>query len=279
MESELVVINSEFAYANLEDRVNFLEQKNRDLEDSIRYASKLQLAMLPNEMLYKGAFSDAFVLFLPKDIVSGDFYWFAQYGDEVYFAVGDCTGHGIPGALLNIAGNTLLKQIIRIDGLNDPAEIIGRLDDELVGLFNDYNTKGALSDGMDIALCRFNLKTMAGSFCGAGRPMLLVRNGDLVEFRKCNSTVGYTGDDSKQFETQSFELRKGDKFYLFTDGYTDQFGGENVKKFNRKRFRTLIQSLSEYPMVKQEKELYLSYLNWKGSQDQIDDVCVIGIEI
>lgn len=279
MESELIEINRKFSYSNLKDRVQVLEQKNKDLEDSIRYASKLQLAMLPNERLFKDAFSDAFVLFMPKDIVSGDFYWLAQYGDEVFFAVGDCTGHGIPGALLNIAGNTLLKQIIRMDGLNDPAEIINRLDEELVALFNDYNTKGALSDGMDIALCRFNLNTMEGSFCGAGRPMLLVRNGELIEFRKCSETVGYSGDYVKKFDTQYFQLEAGDKFYLFTDGYTDQFGGENVKKFNRKRFRTLIQSLSDYPMFKQEKELYLSYLNWKGGQEQIDDVCVIGIEI
>lgn len=261
------------------ERLSYLERKSKELEESIRYAHNLQQAILPNDILFKNAFSDAFVLFMPKDIVSGDFYWIAQFDDEIYFAVGDCTGHGIPGALVNIAGNTLLKQIIRIEGLSDPAKIIAKLDRELISLFNDYNTVGATRDGMDLVLCRFNLKKMEGSFCGAGRPLILIRDNELIEFKKNHDSIGYNGNASKSFVSESFKLEQGDLFYLFTDGYTDQFGGENVKKFNRSRFRSLLSSLSTYKMTDQKKELELSYKNWKGSQEQIDDVCVVGIRV
>ena len=249
------------------------------MEESIRYAGSLQRSILPNERIFQNVFKDAFVLFQPKDIVSGDFYWIFQHHDDVYFAVGDCTGHGVPGALVNIAGNTLLRQIIRLEGVSDPALIIRLLDNELVSLFNDNLTEGNTRDGMDIVFCKFNLRQMKGSFCGAGRPLLLVRDGNLIEFKKGPHSIGYSSDGPKLFETVEFELHEGDQFYLFSDGYTDQFGGENVKKFNRNRFRNLLTSLSEMPMSKQKKELVLSYQNWKGRQAQVDDICVIGVSI
>jgi serine phosphatase RsbU (regulator of sigma subunit) len=132
---------------------------------------------------------------------------------------------------------------------------------------------------MDIVFCKFNLKQQKGYFCGAGRPLILVRENELFEFKKGPDAVGYSSNGEKQFETIQFDLQKGDQFYLFSDGYTDQFGGENVKKFNRQRFRNLLGSISEMPMDKQKKELVLSYGNWKGKQDQVDDICVIGVKI
>jgi serine phosphatase RsbU (regulator of sigma subunit) len=197
----------------------------------------------------------------------------------VYFAVGDCTGHGVPGALVNIAGTTLLRQIIRLDGVSDPALIMRILDHELVSLFNDNLTEGTRKDGMDIVFCKFNLRNKTGSFCGAGRPLILVRDGELVEFKKGADAIGYSSTGEKNFETIHFSLVEGDQFYLFTDGYTDQFGGDNVKKFNRKRFRNLLQSLDGFAFDKQKKELELSFNNWKGNQEQIDDVCLIGVRI
>ncbi|MCB9223769.1 MAG: SpoIIE family protein phosphatase [Crocinitomicaceae bacterium] len=262
-----------------ESRINYLESRAKEMEESIRYAGSLQRSILPNERLFKEAFSDAFVMFQPKDIVSGDFYWIATFGDDVYFAVGDCTGHGVPGAMVNIAGNTILKQIIRRKGVSDPATVISLLDRELVALFNDNLTVGQTYDGMDIALCKFNLKTKKGSFCGAGRPSVLVRNNELIEFKKGNSSVGYNDIVEKDFQSLEFELMEGDQFYLFSDGYTDQFGGENIKKFNRQRFRNLLLSLEEMRMDDQREELELSFENWKGKYDQIDDVCVVGLKI
>lgn len=261
------------------NRLEQLESKNIELEQSIRYAQLLQQSILPNEQLFKNAFADAFVIFKPKDILSGDFYWMFAYEDEVYFAVADCTGHGVPGALLNVAGNTLLNQIIKTEGITDPSDIIAMLDQELIALFNENNTKGETYDGMDIAFCRFNLKTMAGSFCGAGRPLLLVRNGELIEFKKGMSAVGYTGLGAKMFESVHFQLQPRDVFYLFSDGYTDQFGGDNVKKFNRKRFRKLLENINDMPCSEQKKELNLTFDNWKGKHEQIDDVCILSVQI
>jgi serine phosphatase RsbU (regulator of sigma subunit) len=260
------------------ERLDYLELKSKEMDESIRYAGHLQQSILPNDCLFTNAFADAFVLFEPKDVVGGDFYWFYQVGNDIYFAVGDCTGHGVPGALVNIAGNTILRQIIRLEGVSDPAQIIRLLDQEIVSLFNENRTIGETRDGMDIVFCKFNSATGIGQFCGAGRPLILIRDGELVEFKKGTESVGY-GSENKDFETFNFELRKGDQFYLFSDGYTDQFGGENVKKFNRKRFRNLLLSLEGVSMKKQKKELELSYNNWKGKQEQIDDVCVIGVKI
>lgn len=261
----------------LQQRLAYLEARAHEMEESIRYAGSLQRSILPNEQVFKNAFADAFILFQPKDIVSGDFYWIFQHNDDVYFAVGDCTGHGVPGALVNIAGNTLLRQIIRLEGFSDPAMIIRHLDNELTSLFNENLTEGKTRDGMDIVFCKFNLKQQKGYFCGAGRPLVLVRAGELIEYKKGPDAIGYSSNYNKLFETVEFDLQKGDQFYLFSDGYTDQFGGENVKKFNRQRFRNLLLSLDNMPLSKQKKELIMTYKNWKGKQEQVDDICVIGL--
>jgi len=218
-------------------------------------------------------------LYKPKDIVAGDFYWMEPVGDTTFFAAADCTGHGVPGALVNIAGNTILRQLIRQDGISDPGIIMYLLNEELVSLFNENLSSGSTHDGMDIVFCKFNLSKMKASYCGAGRPLLLVRDGQLIEFKKGPSAIGYNMDETKVFETESFDLEMGDTFYLFSDGYTDQFGGDNVKKFNRKRFRNLLMSIYEFKMKKQGKELALSFNSWKGKHEQIDDVCVIGVRV
>jgi serine phosphatase RsbU (regulator of sigma subunit) len=272
-------IHSTFTDQQLVERLTFLEQRATEMEESIRYAGSLQRSILPNELIFKNIFTDAFVLFQPKDIVSGDFYWIFQHHDDVYFAVGDCTGHGVPGALVNIAGNTLLRQIIRLEGADDPALIIRLLDTELTSLFNENLTEGSRRDGMDIVFCKFNLRQRRGSFCGAGRPLFLIREGELHEFKKGADSIGYKTDGEKEFETIHFGLEEGDQFYLFSDGYTDQFGGDNVKKFNRNRFRNLLLSIQEMPSEKQSKELKLQFDTWKGVQEQVDDVCVIGLKI
>jgi serine phosphatase RsbU (regulator of sigma subunit) len=264
---------------NIEKRLAFLEEQAQTLQESMRYAGSLQRSILPNERIFQNTFTDAFVIFQPKDIVSGDFYWIYQHHDDVYFAVGDCTGHGVPGAMVNIAGNALLRQIIRLEGLSDPGKIMYLLDQELTSLFNENLTVGTTRDGMDIVFCKFNLTSLKGSFCGAGRPLILIRDGQLVEFKKGPDAIGHNSKDEKVFETIHFGLEKGDQFYLFSDGYTDQFGGENVKKFNRGRFRNMLLSIQEYSSIKQKEELLFTYNNWKGKQDQVDDICVVGIKI
>jgi serine phosphatase RsbU (regulator of sigma subunit) len=263
----------------LETRLETLETQRIEMEQSIRYAGRLQFAVLPMLQSFKECFSDAFVLFQPRDIVSGDFYWIYQFGDDIYFAVGDCTGHGVPGAMVNMAGSTLLRQIIRQEGVSDPGLIMYILNEELVNLFNENLSSGKTNDGMDIVFCKFNKRTMTGSYCGAGRPLLMVRDGELIEFKKGPSAIGYFQGEQKVFETETFDLAPGDSFYLFSDGYTDQFGGENVKKFNRKRLRNILLSVNEFSMEKQKEELLFQFNNWKGKQVQIDDVCIIGVRI
>lgn len=275
----LASTKNEVVAATLSNRLLQLEEQAQRLQDSMRYAGSLQRSILPNERIFQNIFSDAFVIFQPKDIVSGDFYWIFQHHDDIYFAVGDCTGHGVPGAMVNIAGNALLRQIIRIEGLADPAAIIRMLDAELTSLFNEHLTEGTTRDGMDIVFCKFNLRRMTGSFCGAGRPLILIREGELVEFKKGPDAIGHASKEAKEFETIHFSLQKGDSFYLFSDGYTDQFGGENVKKFNRARFRSVLHSINEFSMEKQREQLLFTYNNWKGKQEQVDDICVVGIRI
>ncbi len=262
-----------------ESRIEKLETKANELEQSIRYAGSLQKSILPPPSLFNDIFDDAFVLYQPKDIVGGDFYWLSQFENEVYFAVGDCTGHGVPGAMVNIAGNTILRQLIRKKGLSEPSDIIEELDKELIGLFNENKSDGQTYDGMDVVFCKFNLDEMKGSYCGAGRPLILVRDGEIIEYKKGLSSVGYNIFGEKRFETVEFDLEVGDLFYLFSDGYTDQFGGDNIKKFNRKRFRNLLTSIADMNLTKQKKELDLTLQNWMGNHEQIDDVCVLGIKI
>ena len=276
--SQELVLEEEQQIA-LQDKLETLEKRTRELDESIRYAGMLQESILPNDLIFKNNFKDAFVYYQPKDVIGGDFYWIYLHGNDIYFAVGDCTGHGVPGALINIAGNSILRQIIRLEGVSSPSTIVKMLDQELVSMFNENLTNGSTNDGMEIALCKFNLATGKGEFCGAGRPLLLMRENELVEFKKNSFSVGFQGGVEKKFETIEFQLFKGDRFYMFSDGYTDQFGGDNIKKFNRKRFRKLIQSIHEYPMNQQLNELRFTYNSWMGNQEQIDDVCVIGIEI
>jgi serine phosphatase RsbU (regulator of sigma subunit) len=274
-----LVVEQQKQIKRLEKHNAVLEDGMQQFSESVEYAGRLQQSILPAKDLFNEYFTDSFVFFAPRDVVSGDFYWLYAFGDDVYFAVGDCTGHGVPGALVNIAGNTILRQLIRQDGINDPGIIMYLLNEELVSLFNENMTDGSTQDGMDIVFCKFNLKKKKASYCGAGRPLVLVRGGQLIEFKKGPSAIGYHLDERKVFETESFDLEEGDTFYLFSDGYTDQFGGENVKKFNRKRFRNLLLSINEFKMKKQGRELELSFDSWKGKHEQIDDVCVLGVRV
>jgi len=263
----------------LKEKVLTLENKVNDLHDSIRYASVIQQAILPNMQLFLDAFTDAFVYYEPKDLISGDFYWYYRHKNTVYFAVGDCTGHGVPGALVNMAANSFLQQIIKQKGIYNPAKIIALLDKEMSALFNNNRSVGQTNDGIDMGLCQFNLNTKKGHYCGAGRPLYLIRKEKLIEFDKGKNAIGYSADKKKTFTSIYFDLKKNDSFYMFSDGYTDQFGEDNNKKFNRKRFRTLLQSIQDKTLTQQEDELRLTFENWKGKQDQVDDVCVLGVKI
>ncbi|MGZ4054356.1 MAG: SpoIIE family protein phosphatase [Bacteroidia bacterium] len=254
-----------------------LEQHNKDMLDSIQYASRIQEAILPDVQKIKNAFKDAFVLYMPKDVVSGDYYFFYQRNNKIIVATVDCTGHGVPGALMSIIANGILKEVIIKKGIEEPSEILYALDEELFLALN--KNRENTNDGMDIALGIFDFEENTLTYSGAFRPMLLVRDNEFIEFEGNRYPIGFYGDTKKQFLSKKIELRPDDTFYFFTDGYCDQFGGEQKKKFNRKRFKELLLSAQSMEMEEQESFLQYALLNWRQEEPQVDDVLVMGIRI
>ena len=254
-----------------------LEQHNKDMVDSIQYASRIQEAILPDVQKIKNAFADAFVLYQPKDVVSGDYYFFYQRNNKIFVAAVDCTGHGVPGALMSIIANGILKEVIVKKGIEDPSEILYALDEEL---FLALNKNGeTTNDGMDVALGVFDLDKNTIAYSGAFRPMLLVRDNRFIEFEGNLYPIGFYGDVEKVFVSKEIELKKDDTFYFFTDGYCDQFGGEQKKKFNRNRFKELLLAAQSMEMEEQQSFLQYALLNWRQEEPQVDDVCIIGVRI
>lgn len=268
---------------------NRMAEKNKEVMDSIRYSQRIQRAILPPPEKLRSCFADAFVLYKPKDIVSGDFYWVHQNDGLTFLAAIDCTGHGVPGALMTVLANSLLKSIVR-SGVEDPGTILQLLDE---GLAEEFNKQGGVhpADGMDIALCVFDLEANKVRYSGAFRPLVRIRGGkEYTEYRAARYPIGFFNDISKNFETTEIELEKGDRFYLFSDGYIDQFGGEQAgngqylssgrgKKFNKKSFRNLLLEVQDLQMDEQEGYLEYAFNNWKQQLEQLDDLLVMGVEI
>ena len=256
-----------------------IEIKQKELEESIRYASRLQTNFLPDTSILKESVTDAFVFFQPKDIVSGDFYSYFNTGDKLFYIVADCTGHGVPGAFLSTIGNTILKDLILRKRIYNPSRILEVLDKEFRFALEKPGKSDVSSDGMDISIASVDLKTKKLKFAGANRPLLIVRKGELIELKPNRYPIGFLSGIKKVFSTKVFQLNNQDSIYLFSDGYTDQFGGENIKKFNRNRFRKLLASIEELSMEKQLVVLSESFNSWKGKEEQIDDVTVMGVKI
>jgi PAS domain S-box-containing protein len=256
-----------------------LEQHNKDMLDSIQYASRIQEAILPDIEKFKSTFADAFVLYLPKDVVSGDYYFYYKKQNKIFVAAVDCTGHGVPGALMSIIANGILKEVVIKKGIEKPSEILYVLDDELQLALNKQNNTEITNDGMDVSIAVFDFDTFKVNYAGAFRPMLLVRNNEFIEFEASRFPIGFYGDVVKEFTSKEVELQKGDTFYLFTDGYCDQFGGEEKKKFNRKRFKELLLTAQSMEMDEQESFLQYALNNWKQEENQVDDVLVMGLKI
>jgi PAS domain S-box-containing protein len=256
-----------------------LIQHNKDIQDSIQYASRIQEAILPDVQKIKNAFKDAFVLYQPKDVVSGDYYFFYQRSNKAFVAAVDCTGHGVPGALMSFIANGALKEVIIKKGVEDPAEILYALDEELYLALNKSKDGVVSIDGMDVAIGVYDFVEQTFSYAGAFRPVLVVRDNELIELDASRYPIGFYADVTKVFTTHTIDIKQNDAFYFFTDGYCDQFGGEKMKKFNRKRFKELL--LSAQDMEMSEQEAYLQYVlkNWRQDESQTDDILVMGIKL
>ncbi|MBK6833047.1 MAG: SpoIIE family protein phosphatase [Bacteroidetes bacterium] len=254
--------------------------KNKEITDSINYAKRIQEAILPNTNFLKKNFSDGFVLYQPKDIISGDYFFFHETEEYRYVAAIDCTGHGVPGAMMSVIANSLLKEVFFNKQLGNPAEILFSLDELLFEALNKDNGNGdeMRYDGMDIALCAVNKKTNELNFAGAMRPIYVRKGNELIEIKGSKFPLGFH-HIKKDFELQTLSLEKGDAVYLFTDGYCDQFGGDKNKKLNRKAFKELLLSISDMNGDEQEAFLEYSFKNWKQETEQTDDILLIGFTI
>lgn len=264
--------------AKVEERTRELAEKNRDITSSIQYAQRIQEAILPPQKQIFSHFHDAFILYKPKDIVSGDFYWFGEKNGKKIIATVDCTGHGVPGAFMSMIGHNLLNQIIVEKGVTEPAAILNELHRGVQSALKQGSNVVDTSDGMDVAICSIDLNKKELQFAGAFRPLFII---NWVDFEKIDGNKFPIGgsqlDHERSFTNHTRFLKKGDTIYMFSDGYADQFGGDNGKKFMVKRFNQLLLSIQEKPLKEQGKILEETLEGWRGNYEQVDDVLVVGI--
>ncbi|MES2514115.1 MAG: SpoIIE family protein phosphatase [Bacteroidota bacterium] len=261
----------------LESNKQLLEQ-NKDIKDSIYYAQRIQQSILQTPDLLKNYFQESFLLYKPKDIVSGDYYWFYEDDLYKYIAAVDCTGHGVPGAMMSMVANSMFKEVFINRKITDPSLILKALDEELEKSINT-NKDATFNDGMDVSLIRICKSTNELAFSGAFRSILIARGTQITELKGSRYPIGFYSGVEKQFDVQLFQLEKQDSIYLFTDGFIDQFGGQRNKKLNKANFKELLTTIIDMSMEEQEAFLEYSFNNWKQDLDQTDDVLVIGIRI
>jgi ligand-binding sensor domain-containing protein/serine phosphatase RsbU (regulator of sigma subunit) len=255
-----------------------LARRNKSFTDSITYARRIQHALLPSDESFKSLLPDSFVLFIPKDIVSGDFYWINQHGNKIYVAAVDCTGHGVPGAFMSIIGFELFRKITASEQGSNPAMILDTLNENFSEIFSD-GEQVYLNDGMDLSLCIIDRKEKSLDYSGAFNPLYLVRNETIIEVKADRFSVGadvHFSTDRKLFKSHKIYLQKDDIIYMFSDGFADQFGGPEGKKFKYRRFRHLLLTIHKLSMDKQKSILESSIQEWKGNIDQVDDILIIG---
>ncbi|HEY6163143.1 MAG TPA: tetratricopeptide repeat protein [Bacteroidia bacterium] len=255
-----------------------IETKNKEILDSIGYAKRLQEAILPRDSMVKKIFPDSFVFYRPKDIVAGDFYWMDAIDDTILFAVADCTGHGVPGAMVSVVCSNALDRAVKEFKLEDPGKILDKVSGFVSGTFS--KSESEVMDGMDIALCAFKRdgNNFSLAFSGANNPVWIIRRKELIELEANKQPVGKF-ENLKPFTTHHFELKQGDLLFLFTDGYADQFGGPKGKKFKYRQLLNRIVAISGESMEWQKNALVNIFDEWKGELEQVDDVCLIGIRI
>jgi tetratricopeptide (TPR) repeat protein len=281
----------------VEEQKEVIEEKNREIVDSISYAKRIQDAILPSQKTIGTILSEAFVYFNPKDIVSGDFYWVDKKDEYAFFAAVDCTGHGVPGALVSVVGHNGLNRVLNEFQINQPAEMLDKLTEIVEETFS--KSSSSINDGMDLALCKLNTKTLVLEYAGANNPLYIIRDSSLIKDKEFNNFKTLTNKNNgktlieikankqpigyyeykKPFVNHQFQLIEGDNIYIFSDGFADQFGGEKGKKFMYKPFKKMLMELSNYSMKDQRSKIEAIFSQWKTGLEQIDDVCILGVKI
>lgn len=256
-----------------------IEAQRDEITDSIEYASLIQKSMLPVTDSLSRAFKEHFILYKPRDIVSGDFYWFTENKDHLYFTVADCTGHGVPGALMSMLGSSALNDIVSNNKNLKANEILNRLRNKIKIALNQTGKEGESKDGMDMAFCILHKDKKILEFSGAYNPLYLIRKGKLIEYKSDRMPIGIYYSEKDSFTNIEIELKKGDSIYIMTDGYADQFGGENDTKFKSQNVKVLLSEIAHKSMKEQLQVLEENFNKWKGNAPQVDDILIIGLRV
>ncbi len=273
----------DIAAKEIKRQKELLSIRTRNIEESLRYAQRIQMSILTSQKIFKAILPHSFILHEPKEVVSGDFYWIFEEGDMVFVAAVDCTGHGVPGALLSLIGIELFRKIVVDHKIYEPAGILNEMNKGFEDLFFLQNGEYILTDGMDLAFCVFDKKNNVLTYAGAFNPVYIIRNNRLIEIPANRFSIGADSQNhymelDRTFTSHKFPLERSDMIYIFTDGYPDQFGGPEGKKFKYRRFRHLLLSIHNLPPENQKQYLAESMESWKGNHEQIDDILVIGIK-
>jgi serine phosphatase RsbU (regulator of sigma subunit) len=268
--------------ANIEitHQKEIIELKNKEILDSIHYAKRIQRALLASDKLLNSNLPEHFVLYKPKDIVSGDFYWAQQATNNRFLlATCDCTGHGVPGAFMSLLNISKLNETVIERRVTQPDLIFNNVREEIIHALNHDGSTNDAKDGMDAILCSFDFKNMKMELVAANNPVIIIRNNELIEIKPDKFPVGLHQGELKPFTLKSFDLQKGDVIYTFTDGYPDQFGGPNAKKLMSKNFKEILLKGHMNDMLAQKENLNSIFENWRGELEQLDDVLVIGVRV
>ena len=255
-----------------------LELKEKDITDSLIYAQRIQEARLPSEAYFRNHFEDSFIFFKPKDIISGDFYWIGEKGDLVYIVGADCTGHGVPGALMSMIGLEIIEKTINEENIETPSQILAVLNKGLEKTFSSEKNIGTIiRDGMDIGLCVVDKKKRKIKYAGAFFPLYMIRNNNLIEIKGDKIIIGMN-PDGLSYTDHEIDILEDDIFYIFSDGYVDQFGGSQNRKFMYRRFRYLLLTIHRFSVDDQKSILEENIKTWMGGNVQVDDIMVIGFK-
>ena len=263
----------------IEKQKDIVEKAHGHIQESINYAKRIQQAILPPEDYVNELFSENFIFNLPKDIVSGDFYWIKQINEYLIFIVADCTGHGVPGAFMSMLGISFLNEIIQRREITQANQVLNEMRNQVKSSLRQTGKLGEAKDGMDISVCVINSKTNIMQFSGAFNPIYIIRENTIHEIKGDRMPVGVHLNERKSFTNHEYQLEENDLIYLFTDGYIDQFGGSAEKKYLTKNFKEFIIKISELTLYNQRENLLKEFNRWKGDYDQTDDVLIMGVRI
>lgn len=275
-------INLELGEKNkiIEVKNKLVEAQHKDITDSIKYAERIQHAILPPDKLVQATLPNSFVFFKPKDILSGDFYWMEETANHIFIAVADCTGHGVPGALISIINYNLLNKAVLEKNLSDPAEILNEVNNWLTQTLHQSFNEDTVKDGMDVTLLAINKKSKEILFAGAMNSIYVISGNQLNEYNGNKFPVGaFIEDKPQNFTSQKINIKANDTIYLYTDGFADQFGGPQGKKLKYKLLKEILISISSLPVTQQKERVAEAFMSWKGEYEQVDDVCLIGIQV